>query len=185
MFSVKNRKKVKWVVLVLISFLILYVIIPYKIILSPELSQLLFVYDSEDSVNIKEQVSYTLGNRVADTAIVENKTGDTVLYVNKLVLFNWYKKCKKDCTYVDSNGIEASENYVKIKCSKENVPRKMIDADEFVRCYAVKQLLYGIKTQKINVKVDFIEQTTQKVLISAEWPKEEYNIDREYFFNDN
>lgn len=61
----------------------------------------------------------------------------------------------------------------------------MIDADEFIRYNAVKQLFYGNKAQKINIKVEFIEKTTEKILISAEWPKEEYNIDRDTFFNEN
>lgn len=185
MFSIKNRKIVKWLVLVLISLFILYFIVPYKIILSPRLSELAFTYDSEDSVDIKEQVSYTLGSRVAKTAIVEKETGDTVLFVNKLILFNWLKKCKKNCSYVDSNGIEVGKSYIKIKCSKEEVPRKMIDADEFIRYYVVERLFYGIETRKIILNVEFIEQTTGNVLISAEWPKEEYNIDREHFFNEN
>lgn len=185
MFSIKNRKVVKWFVLLLISLFILYVIIPYKIILSPKLSELVFAYDSEDSVDIQEQVSYTLGDRVAENAIVEKETGNTVLLVNKLILLNWLKKCKKNCSYIDSNGIELSESHIKIKCSKEDVPKKMIDVDEFVRCCVVEQLLYGIETQKIILNIEFIEQTTENVLISAEWPKEEYNIDREQFFDEN
>ena len=185
MFSIKNRKKVMWFAIFIISLFLLYIIIPYKIILSPQLSQLAFTYDSEDSIDIKEQVSYTLGSGVAKTARVEKDTGNTVLFANKRILFNWLKKCKKNCSYIDSNGIEASDFYVKIKCSKEEVPRKMLDADEFIRYYVVKQLLYGVETEKINIKVEFIEQSTEKVLISAEWPKEEYNIDRELFFNED
>lgn len=185
MFSIKNCKKVKWYALVLILFVLLYVLIPHKIVLSPRLSQLAFIYDSEDSVDIKEQVSYTLGNGVAKTAKIEKETGNTVLFANKLTLCNWLMKCKKNCSYVNPNGIETNDYNVKIKCSKEDVPRKMIDADEFIRYYVVKQFLYGIETQKINVKVEFIEQTTGEILISADWPKEEYNIDREQFFNEN
>lgn len=183
MFFITNRKKVKWVVLVIISLFVLYVITPYKIILSPSLSQLSFSYDSEDSIDIKEQVSYTLGDRVANTAFFDEETGNTVLFVNKFILFKWLKNCEKHCSYVDTNGIEISKSDIKIKCSKEDVPRKMIDVDEFVRYSVVKQLLYGTNTQKINVNVEFIEQTTNNVLISAEWPREEYNIDIELFFD--
>lgn len=165
--------------------LILWAVIPRKITLTPELSQLVFVYDSEDSGDVKEQVSYTLGNNVARTVGIEKGSGNTVFFANKVILFKWLKYCKKNCSYADTDGIEAGKSYVRVKCSKEEVPERMIDAEEFIRYSAVKQQFYGNKAQKINIKVEFIEKATGKILISAEWPKEEYNIDRDTFFNEN
>ena len=183
LFFFKNRKKL--CAIALFSMLILWAVIPRKITLTPELSQLVFVYDSEDSGDVKEQVSYTLGNNVARTVSIEKESDNIVFFANEVTFFKWLKDCKKNCSYADTDGIETGRSYVKVKCYKEEVPERMIDADEFIRYNAVKQLFYGNKAQKISIKVEFIEKTTGKILISAEWPKEEYNIDRDTFFNEN
>lgn len=183
-FSVKFNNKYILFVLFLFFLCLCYCIIPYKIILSPELSQLVFVYDSEDSIDIQQQVSYTLGKAVSNTVELEKDSGNTILSVNKFILFKWLKDCEKHLIYIDSKEIEAKDNEIIVKCSKEDVPRKMIDADEYVRYFVVKQLLSGVTVEKINVKVTFIEEFSDNILISADWPIEEYNVDRNQFFDE-
>ena len=134
---------------------------------------------------LKSQENHKMEDKVVQLKQIIEESDNIVFFANKVTLFKWLKDCKKNCSYADTDGIETGRSYVKVKCYKEEVPERMIDADEFIRYNAVKQLFYGNKAQKINIKVEFIEKTTEKILISAEWPKEEYNIDRDTFFNEN
>ena len=180
-----RKKRIYLLLFILVLLSLLYCVIPYKITLSAELSQLVFVYDSEDSIDIQQQVSYTLGEFVSKTSSLEKDTGNTTLYINKFILFKWLNDCKKELNYFNSEGIEVNNNNVTVNCEKEDVPQTMIYVDAHVRYLVVKQLLSGVSPEKINVKVTFIEKSSGNILIYADWPKEIYNIDRELFFDEN
>lgn len=155
---------------------VLFFLMPKKITLNSEISQLVFGYSVEDEFNIKDQVSYVLGNTIGSTASID-KNHNVTFYASKFNLLKWKNTCKKIANMKSKAYVEASDNKVVVLCTKDEVSSYLLKADKYVEYFVVKQLVDGVPSERINVEVTVIDESSNEILIYANWPMDEYNID--------
>lgn len=179
--SMTKRILVIIIPLIVLLFLI-YLFVPFKVSFPSRVSQLLFIYDDDDSVDIKQQLSYSVGS-FGKSAKVDND-GNVQITINRFVLFALKNRCAKEIKLIDRSDIKISNKGVIVYCTKEQVPKSIIDADVFVRFLVLRNICEGGSPNKINLFVKFSNEDTGETYIDANWPYQEYNIDRKDFFDD-
>lgn len=171
----KYHKVIMLFLLVLICVLCLvYTYIPRKYVISPVVSQMLFVYSEDDEINISEQISYSMGNRVSKTAYYD-KSGNTVFSANRTELKKFKSRCKLEYDAFDyRNFVTMSSDCHTITIKDSDNLRLCIVKSGLVFQYCIiDQILDNISSNDMNIHVIIIDESNNKTVCDINWPKQD------------